>query len=44
MTYKIVSKYIKEYPSKYQHAKAYFLLEKKYKDFLVNFDIKKPKD
>ena len=40
MTYKIVSKYIKDLSFEIAGAKAYFLLEKDIKDFTVNFDIK----
>ena len=40
MTYKIVSKFIKDLSFEIAGAKAYFLLEKSIKDFLVNFDIK----
>ena len=43
MSYKIVSKYIKDLSFEIQGAKAYFLLEKNIKDFLVNFDIKSQK-
>ena len=43
MTYKIVSKYIKDLSFEISGAKAYFLLEKNIKDFLVNFDIKSQK-
>ena len=43
MTYKIVSKYIKDLSFEIAGAKAYFLLEKNIKDFLVNFDIKSQK-
>ena len=40
MTYKLVSKYIKDLSFEIAGAKAYFLLEKDIKDFTVNFDIK----
>ena len=43
MTYKIVSKYIKDLSFEIAGAKAYFLLEKNIKNFLVNFDIKSKK-
>ena len=43
MTYKIVSKYIKDLSFEIAGAKAYFLLEKNIKNFLVNFDIKSQK-
>ena len=43
MSYKIVSKYIKDLSFEIANAKAYFLLEKNIKDFLVNFDIKSQK-
>ena len=43
MTYKIVSKYIKDLSFEIAGAKAYFLLEKNIKDFVVNFDIKSKK-
>ena len=43
MSYKIVSKYIKDLSFEITNAKAYFLLEKNIKDFLVNFDIKSQK-
>ena len=43
MSYKIVSKYIKDLSFEITGAKAYFLLEKNIKDFLVNFDIKSQK-
>ena len=43
MTYKIVSKYIKDLSFEIAGAKSYFLLEKNIKDFLVNFDIKSQK-
>ena len=43
MTYKIVSKYIKDLSFEIVGAKAYFLLEKNIKNFLVNFDIKSQK-
>ena len=43
MTYKIVSKYIKDLSFEIAGAKSYFLLEKNIKDFLVNFDIKSKK-
>ena len=43
MSYKIVSKYIKDLSFEISGAKAYFLLEKNIKDFLVNFDIKSQK-
>ena len=43
MKYKIVSKYIKDLSFEISGAKAYFLLEKNIKDFLVNFDIKSQK-
>ena len=43
MTYKIVSKYIKDLSFEISGAKSYFLLEKNIKDFLVNFDIKSQK-
>ncbi len=43
MTYKIVSKYIKDLSFEIAGAKAYFLLEKNIKDFTVNFDIKSQK-
>ena len=43
MTYKIVSKYIKDLSFETAGAKAYFLLEKNIKNFLVNFDIKSKK-
>ena len=43
MTYKIVSKYIKDLSFEISGAKAYFLLEKNIKNFLVNFDIKSQK-
>ena len=43
MTYKIVSKYVKDLSFEIPGAKAYFLLEKNIKDFLVNFDIKSQK-
>ena len=43
MKYKIVSKYIKDLSFEIAGAKAYFLLEKNIKDFLVNFDIKSQK-
>ena len=43
MTYKIVSKYIKELSFEIAGAKAYFLLEKNIKNFQVNFDIKSQK-
>ncbi len=38
MTYKIVSKYIKDLSFEIAGAKAYFLLEKNIKNFLVNFE------
>ena len=40
MTYKIVTKYIKDLSFEIKDAKSYFLLEKNIKDFTVNFDIK----
>tara|TARA_A100001011_G_C14227597_1_gene807305 strand:+ start:371 stop:781 length:411 start_codon:yes stop_codon:yes gene_type:complete len=43
MKYKIVSKYIKDLSFEIAGAKAYFLLEKNIKNFLVNFDIKSQK-
>ena len=43
MTYKIVSKYIKDLSFEIAGAKAYFLLQKNIKNFLVNFDIKSKK-
>ena len=43
MTYKIVSKYIKDLSFEIAGAKSYFLLEKNIKNFLVNFDIKSKK-
>ena len=43
MKYKIVSKYIKDLSFEIAGAKAYFLLEKNIKNFLVNFDIKSKK-
>ncbi len=43
MSYKIVSKYIKDLSFEIANAKAYFLLEKNIKDFSVNFDIKSQK-
>ncbi len=43
MTYKIVSKYIKDLSFEIAGAKSYFLLEKNIKDFMVNFDIKSQK-
>ena len=43
MTYKIVSKYIKDLSFEIAGAKAYFLLEKNIKNFQVNFDIKSQK-
>ena len=43
MTYKIVSQYIKDLSFEIAGAKAYFLLEKNIKNFLVNFDIKSKK-
>ncbi len=43
MTYKIISKYIKDLSFEIAGAKAYFLLEKNIKNFLVNFDIKSQK-
>ena len=43
MTYKIVSKYIKDLSFEIAGAKAYFLLEKNIRNFLVNFDIKSQK-
>jgi len=43
MSYKIVSKYIKDLSFEISGAKAYFLLEKNIKDFQVNFDIKSQK-
>ena len=43
MTYKIVTKYIKDLSFEIPGAKSYFLLEKNIKDFTVNFDIKSKK-
>ena len=43
MTYKIVTKYIKDLSFEIKDAKSYFLLEKNIKDFTVNFDIKSKK-
>ena len=43
MSFKIVSKYIKDLSFEISGAKAYFLLEKDIKDFTVNFDIKSQK-
>ena len=43
MTYKIVTKYIKDLSFEIPGAKSYFLLEKNIKDFVVNFDIKSQK-
>ena len=43
MSFKIVSKYIKDLSFEISSAKAYFLLEKDIKDFIVNFDIKSQK-
>ena len=43
MTYKIVTKYIKDLSFEIPGAKSYFLLEKNIKDFAVNFDIKSQK-
>ena len=43
MTYKIVSKYIKDLSFEIAGAKAYFLLEKNIKNFQVNYDIKSQK-
>ena len=43
MTYKIVTKYIKDLSFEITGAKSYFLLEKNIKDFIVNFDIKSKK-
>ena len=40
MTYKIVSKYIKDLSFEIAGAKSYFLLENNIKDFMVNFYIK----
>ena len=40
MTYKIITKYIKDLSFEIPGAKSYFLLEKNIKDFAVNFDIK----
>ena len=43
MSFKIVSKYIKDLSFEISSAKTYFLLEKDIKDFIVNFDIKSQK-
>ena len=43
MSYKIVTKYIKDLSFEIKDAKSYFLLEKNIKDFTVNFDIKSKK-
>ena len=43
MSFKIVTKYIKDLSFEISSAKAYFLLEKDIKDFVVNFDIKSQK-
>ena len=43
MSYKIVTKYIKELSFKIPDAKSYFLLEKNIKNYEVNFDIKSKK-
>ena len=43
MTYKILSMYIQDLSFEIAGAKAYFLLEKNIKNFLVNFDIKSQK-
>ena len=43
MSFKIVTKYIKDLSFEISSAKAYFLLEKDIKDFIVNFDIKSQK-
>ncbi len=43
MTFKIVTKYIKDLSFEITDAKSYFLLEKNIKDFTTNFDIKSKK-
>ena len=43
MSYKIVTKYIKDLSFEITDAKSYFLLEKNIKDFLINFDINSKK-
>ena len=40
MSYSIVAKYIKDINFKIPDAKSYFLIEKKIRDYKINFDIK----
>ena len=40
MSYKIVTKYIKNIEFNIPDAKSYFLIEKNIKDYKINFDIK----
>ena len=40
MSYNIVAKYIKDINFKIPDAKSYFLIEKKIRDYKINFDIK----